>query len=152
MRPPRTDVALAIGACLAHGSACANSLPQSITTAPSTPPTPTAAPSTDIPRVCTNVWSTTETTISRPQWYGPTLVTILASRTITVLEQNGMLPTSYPCTLTDTIISRVTYEYRMTFSDGHSSTSISSAEYTIPTTRTQLLAPTATAPCGGGQA
>ncbi|KAB5583590.1 hypothetical protein GE09DRAFT_305504 [Coniochaeta sp. 2T2.1] len=99
---------------------------------------------------CTAVWSTTETTISRPQFYGPTLVTILASRTITTLEQKDQ-PTSYPCTLTDTFISRVTYEYRMTFSDGHSSTSISSAEYTIPTTRTQLVASTATSICGVGK-
>jgi hypothetical protein len=97
------------------------------------------------------VWSTTETTISRPQFYGPTLVTILASRTVTNLEQDGQPFASYPCTVTDTIISSVTYEYRMTFSDGHSSTSVSSAEYTIPTTRTQMLAPTATALCGGGR-
>lgn len=98
------------------------------------------------PRVCTHVWSTTETTVSRPQFYGPTVFTLIASRTITTLEDNELAP--YPCTKTDTIISSVTYEYHMTFSDGHSSTSISSAEYTIPTTRTELRAPIITRSCG----
>ncbi|KAH8906895.1 hypothetical protein BR93DRAFT_927723 [Coniochaeta sp. PMI_546] len=145
---PRPE--LLLGCCMPSSSASAVSKGNSIskTTLPHTalPAHTTAA--ADAARFCTNVWSTTETTISRPQFYGPTLVTILASRTITTLEQDDLAPTSYPCTLTDTIISRVTYEYRMTFSDGHSSTSVSSADYTIPTTRVQLIAPTATLSCG----
>ncbi|OIW27641.1 hypothetical protein CONLIGDRAFT_682668 [Coniochaeta ligniaria NRRL 30616] len=145
---PRAE--LLLGCCMLTSCANAGSMTNSMskaTLAHTTPPT-LSTPTTASPRVCTNVWSTTETTITRPQFYGPTLVTILASRTITTLEENDPAPTSYPCTLTDTIISRVTYEYRMTFSDGHSSTSVSSAEYTIPTTRVQLLAPTATLTCG----
>lgn len=99
--------------------------------------------------MCTFVWSTTETTITRPQWDGPTLVTILASRTITTIEQD-QARTACPCTITETIISSVTYEYKMTFSDGQSSTSFSSAEYTIPTTTVELLAPTAALACDSG--
>lgn len=94
---------------------------------------------------CIESWSTTETHTSRGQWYGPTLVTWLASRTITTLEP---VVTAYPATVTDTLISTVTYEYHMTYSDHHTEESYSCAVYTIPfNTRVVDVAPATTQRC-----
>lgn len=72
-------------------------------------------------------------------------MTLIVSRTVTTLEQ---VATAYPATLTDTLVSTVTYEYHMTYSDHHSSESYSCAVYTIPfNTRVVAVAPATVRPC-----
>jgi hypothetical protein len=145
MRPTSHDASLILGASLLIRSASANPLSPTSTSFPSASPT---LPPHQQPQYCTNAWSTTETTISKPGWYGPTLMTLIASRTVTTLEQ---VATAYPATLTDTLVSTVTYEYHMTYSDHHSSDSFSCAVYTIPfNTRVVTVAPATVKPCGAG--
>jgi hypothetical protein len=80
----------------------------------------------------TAVWSTTETHVISPGWVGPSVVTGITTRMATTLEPGPV--TSYPATVIETILSTVTYEYRITRSDGSSSTSFSSGTYTVPST------------------
>ena len=144
---------LVVGVGVLTCSACADVACDSISkaTAPHTSASPTSiltAGATGFPRYCARASTTTDTIVSRQQFNDPTLVTIYITRTWTTLQQHDPAPASYPCTLTDTFISSATYEYQMTYSDGHSSTTIySAAPITFPTTRVESQAPTASLSC-----
>ncbi|TVY83034.1 Chitinase [Lachnellula suecica] len=103
--------------------------------------TSAASPSTQVPLFITKIWSTTETTVSYPGWFGPTIFSMITTRTVTTIDP---VVTSYPATFTEEVISSVTWEYRYYYSDGSSLTSISSGVYTKTPTIT-LAGPTATA-------
>ncbi|RKU47005.1 hypothetical protein DL546_007896 [Coniochaeta pulveracea] len=108
-------------------------------------PKPTLLSAVQEAGYCMEAWSTTETHTTKLQWSDPTAVTWIASRSLTTLEQ---LATTYPATLTDTLVSTATYEYHMTYADHHTEESYSCAVYTIPlNTRVVDVAPATTQQC-----
>ncbi len=103
---------------------------------------PRDATPVDVATTKTLVSSETLTTVTRPGWVAPSVVTIIATKTLTSLVPWPADPAaSYPLTLDDTVISRATYETRMTYSDGHSSTLWSSATHTYSSTAVFMASP-----------
>ncbi|KAK3989010.1 hypothetical protein QBC44DRAFT_370378 [Cladorrhinum sp. PSN332] len=76
---------------------------------------------------CAEVREETTTAITRPMWVPQTLITMINTYTFTTLSPTGPTPTSYPATITPTMIFSHTAEYQMTFSDGHSASSWATA-------------------------
>lgn len=89
-------------------------------------PAVTPAPETvNIPAVRTVVRSTTQTSVTHPLWIPATVVTIVTTQTQTTIIPEQTADAEGP--VLETVVGRTTYEYRMGYSDGHSSTSWSSA-------------------------
>ncbi len=90
----------------------------------------------------TIVSSDTQTSVTHPQWIGPTVVTIVASITATTLIPEQPAQRVVPGgggddddgAVVETVYGATTFEYRMTFSDGHSSTSWHTATHEYTTT------------------
>lgn len=85
----------------------------------------TAAPDTQqSANVRTVIWSTTQTSVTHPLWIPATAVTMVTTQTLTTLIPEV---TEAGAQTIETVVGRTTYEYRLGYSDGHSSTSWSSA-------------------------
>ena len=85
----------------------------------------TAAPaSVHTPATRTVVWSTMQTSVTYPLWIPATAVTMVTTQTVTTLIPEV---TAAETATVETVIGHTTYEYRMGYSDGHSSTLWSSA-------------------------
>ncbi|KAK4191911.1 hypothetical protein QBC35DRAFT_553579 [Podospora australis] len=107
-------------------------LPQTILLASASPhPQITSLPAAEYAGRCANIWSETKTVVSSPIFWAPqTEMTIINTRTVTTLFENGYeyrpTPTAavvYPTYLVNTVIWSETEVYHMTFSDGHSAVS-----------------------------
>ncbi|OAA62790.1 hypothetical protein SPI_04330 [Niveomyces insectorum RCEF 264] len=76
----------------------------------------------------TIVRSNTATSVSYPAWIDATVITMITTQTVTTLISDE------DATVVETVIGKTTYEYQMTYSDGHSSTSWSSATHMYTST------------------
>ncbi|KAK3384978.1 hypothetical protein B0H63DRAFT_449073 [Podospora didyma] len=82
----------------------------------------------------TRIWSITESTVTYYQFINPRKVTLLTTKTVTSLEPWPAFSV-FPTTVTEVVISHVTWEDRTTYSNGGgSSTSITSFVATVPET------------------
>lgn len=90
----------------------------------------------------TIVRSTTETSVSRLLWIAATVVTMVTTQTETTLLPDGAActgvagPSDGGGEVVETVIGRTTYEYRLGYSDGHSSTSWAWETHTYTSTVT----------------
>ncbi|KAK3937156.1 hypothetical protein QBC46DRAFT_344895 [Diplogelasinospora grovesii] len=82
----------------------------------------------------TRIWSTVESTITYYQFINPRKITLYTTKTVTSLEPYYYPITSFPTTVTEVVISHVTWEGRTTYSNGETSTSVTSFVVTNPET------------------
>ncbi|KAK3313270.1 hypothetical protein B0H66DRAFT_389492 [Apodospora peruviana] len=81
----------------------------------------------------TKIWSTVESSVTAIQWVNPRKATQFTTKTVTTLEPRPTFA-SYPGTVTEIVISHVTWEGRTTSSNGDTSTSVTSFVATVPET------------------
>lgn len=100
----------------------------------------------------TKISSATESSVTFNQWINPYKATLYTTKTVTSFEPRPTFST-YPGTVVQTVVSHVRLEDRYTYSDGRTTTSVTSYVATVPETWV-VSKPTAAAKplLGGGGA
>ncbi|KAK3376774.1 hypothetical protein B0T24DRAFT_592414 [Lasiosphaeria ovina] len=79
----------------------------------------------------TRIWSTTESSVTYYQFINPRKITLITTKTVTSYEPSVA---TLPTTVTEMVVSHVTWEDRISYSNGDRSTSITSFVATVPET------------------